>query len=551
MRLAGAILTLVIGAPVLLGAALTLATGFGWQPGLGRVALGWEGFAEALAAPGILTSLRLTLVTGLGAALLSLVASIPLARWLVTRQSATRWLTPLLAVPHAALAIGLAFLIAPSGWAARLISPWATGWDLPPQIVTLGDPWGLSLILGLMLKEVPFLTLMTLVAAAQRPVAEQMAAGRALGYAPGRVWARIVWPQLYPALRLPVLIVLAFSLSVVDMALILGPSNPPTLAVRILRLYGAPDPAQAVPASALAVILLGVMAASAALWIGGERAVARLGGTAIRAGQRGTSRRNWSGAGLIGAGGTLAIGSLGALILWSLASFWRFPDALPADLTLKRWASADWAGPALTSLTLALISTALALILAMLWLESEDRSGKRLPLGALIVLPLLLPQIGFLQGLTTGFLWLGLPPGPVAVTWAELLFVFPYVMIALAGPWRALDPAHLASAASLGAGPTRRLLRIKLPMLLGPICAAAAIGVAVSVAQYLAVLLPGAGRVQALATEAVALASGADRRLAAILALMQAALPWVGFALALAVPAWWHRNRRGLRGGVA
>ncbi|WP_077701031.1 ABC transporter permease [Thioclava nitratireducens] len=409
----------------------------------------------------------------------------------------------------------------------------------------------MSLILGLMLKEVPFLTLMTLVAAAQRPVAAQMAAGRALGYAPGRVWARIVWPQLYPALRLPALIVLAFSLSVVDMALILGPSNPPTLAVRILRLYGAPDPAQAVPASALAVILLAVMGASAALWMAGERAVARLGKTAIRTGNRGTSRRNWSGAGLIGAGGLLAIGSLGALILWSLASFWRFPDAMPADLTLKRWASADWAGPALTSLSLALVSTGLAVILAMLWLESEDRSGKRLPLGALIFLPLLLPQIGFLQGLTTGFLWLGLPPGPVAVTWAELLFVFPYVMIALAGPWRALDPAHLASAASLGAGPTRRLLRIKLPMLLGPICAAAAIGVAVSVAQYLAVLLPGAGRVQALATEAVALASGADRRLAAILALMQAALPWLGFALALAVPAWWHRNRRGLRGGVA
>lgn len=550
MRLAGAILTLVIGAPVMIGAALTVATAFGWQPGLGRFDLGWEGFLDAFAAPGILTSLRLTLVTGIGATVLSLAASIPLARWLVTRQSASRWMTPLLAVPHAALAIGLAFLIAPSGWAARLISPWATGWVLPPHVVTVGDPWGLSLILGLMLKEVPFLTLMTLVAAAQRPVTEQMAAGRALGYAPGRVWARIVWPQLYPALRLPVLIVLAFSLSVVDMALILGPSNPPTLAVRILRLYGAPDPAQAVPASALAVLLLAVMAGSAALWLAGEKAVAWVGHAAIRQGRRGRSGKTWSATGLIGGGGALALGALGALILWSLASFWRFPDALPASLTLERWASADWAGPALTSLSLALASTGLALILAVLWLESEDRAGRRLPLGTLIVLPLLLPQIGFLQGLTTGFLWMGLPPGALAVTWAELLFVFPYVMIAMAGPWRALDAAQLASAASLGAGPWRRLVAVKLPILLGPICAAAAIGVAVSVAQYLAVLLPGAGRVQALATEAVALASGADRRLAAILALMQAALPWAGFALALAVPAWWHRNRRGLRGGA-
>ncbi|KFE34802.1 ABC transporter permease [Thioclava atlantica] len=551
MRLAGLILTLVIGGPVALGTALTVATGFGWQPGLGRVTPGWGGVMEALSLPGIDTSLRLTLVTGIGATVLSLAASIPLSRWLVTREASARWLTPLLAVPHAALAIGLAFLIAPSGWTARLISPWATGWDLPPQIVTVGDPWGLTLILGLMLKEVPFLTLMTLVAAAQKPLAAQMAAGRALGYAPGRAWARIVWPQLYPALRLPVLIVLAFSLSVVDMALILGPSNPPTLAVRILRLYGAPDPAQAVPASALAVLLLAVMAGCAGLWLTGERAIAALGRRAVAAGRRGHARRNWIGGWPAAVGGVLTLGSLGALVLWSLASIWRFPEAVPARLSLQRWAAADWAGPFATSLALAVASTALALMLAVLWLESEDRAGRRLPLGALIVLPLLLPQIGFLQGLTTGFLWLGLPPGAVAVTWAELLFVFPYVMIALAGPWRALDPGLLASAASLGAGPGRRLWRVKLPVLLGPLAAAAAIGVAVSVAQYLAVLLPGAGRVQALATEAVALASGADRRLAAVLALMQAALPWAGFALALALPAWWHRNRKGLRGGLA
>jgi putative thiamine transport system permease protein len=108
----------------------------------------------------------------------------------------------------------------------------------------------------------------------------------------------------------------------------------------------------------------------------------------------------------------------------------------------------------------------------------------------------------------------------------------------------------MASAASLGAGPLRRLLAVKLPMLAAPIMMAVAIGVAVSVAQYLAVLLPGAGRVQALATEAVALASGADRRLAAIMALMQAALPLIGYLLALALPLWLHRNRRGLRGGT-
>ena len=90
------------------------------------------------------------------------------------------------------------------------------------------------------------------------------------------------------------------------------------------------------------------------------------------------------------------------------------------------------------------------------------------------------------------------------------------MLLALAGPWRALEPQQVIAAASLGAGPWRRLWRIKLPLLAGPLATAAAIGFAVSAAQFLAVLLPGAGRVQVLATEAVALASGADRRLSAL-----------------------------------
>jgi len=119
------------------------------------------------------------------------------------------------------------------------------------------------------------------------------------------------------------------------------------------------------------------------------------------------------------------------------------------------------------------------------------------------------------------------------VIWAELLFVFPYVVIALIGPWRTLAPEMLRSATSLGAGPWRVLWRIKLPLLARPIAAAVAVGFAVSAAQYLAVLLPGAGRVATLGTEAVALASGADRRLSAAMGLLQALLPLVAYAAAL------------------
>lgn len=539
-------LLLLIGTPVGLGAGLTALAALGWQPGLGGD-LSLAGFAQALALPGIGRSLWLTLLTGLGATLIALALSVPLSGWLIGRAGAARVLAPLLAVPHAALALGLAFLLAPSGWIARLLAV-PLGWGAPPAWPLPGDPWGGALIVGLVLKELPFLLLVTLAAAAPRDVAAEMAVGRSLGYAPGRVWARLIWPQLYPALRLPLFITLSFALSVVDMALILGPSHPPTLAVQILRLLMAPDLALRVPASALALVLLGLIAGVVALWIGAERGVAALGRHMVRAGRRG---RAWPGCAAAGAalGAGLPLLALAGLALWSVAGRWTFPQLWPEGPSLARWGRVDWSVLG-TTLGLGVAVTALALALAVAVLEAEDRARRPLRLGALIVLPLLLPQIGFLQGLTSGFLVLGLPPGPGAVIWAELLFVFPYVLLALAGPWRALDPAHLRAAAGLGAGPWRVLGRIKLPLLQRPLMAAAAIGFAVSAAQYLAVLLPGAGRVAVLATEAVTLSSGADRRLAAVYGLLLALLPLLGFAAALVVPDWQARDRRGAGDGA-
>ncbi|MBK5947764.1 hypothetical protein CCR83_15235 [Rhodobacter veldkampii DSM 11550] len=170
--------------------------------------------------------------------------------------------------------------------------------------------------------------------------------------------------------------------------------------------------------------------------------------------------------------------------------------------------------------------------------------------GALIYLPLLVPQIAFLYGLNVVMLRAGLSGGMGAVIWAQVLFVFPYVMLALADPWRALDRRLLATAAALGAGPVRRLLGVKLPVLARPILTAAAVGFAVSVAQYLPTLFMGAGRVTTLTTEAVTLSSGSDRRVVGLYGALQAMLPFLAYALALGLPAILHRNRRGLTGGL-
>ena len=78
---------------------------------------------------------------------------------------------------------------------------------------------------------------------------------------------------------------------------------------------------------------------------------------------------------------------------------------------------------------------------------------------------------------------------------------------------------------------------------------AMAVGFAVSVGLYLPTLLIGGGRWPTVTTEAVALAAGGDRRVIGATALIQALLPFVGFAAALLVPAFLFRNRRAMRTG--
>jgi putative thiamine transport system permease protein len=181
------------------------------------------------------------------------------------------------------------------------------------------------------------------------------------------------------------------------------------------------------------------------------------------------------------------------------------------------------------------------------WLETQIKSGHE----ALIYLPLLIPQISFLFGMNTLLLQMGAQGSIGAVIWAHMLFVFPYMMIALTGPWCGLDPRYARAAASLGAGRLRQLWAVKLPLLLTPICAAVAIGVAVSVAQYLPTLFLGAGRIGTLTTEAVTLASSSDRRITGVVTSLQAGLPFAAYLLAFIIPKIAHRNRSALQGAAA
>ena len=449
-----------------------------------------------------------------------------------------------------AVAIGFAFLIAPSGWIVRILSPEITGWSRPPDLATIRDPYGLSFMLGLVIKEVPFLVLMILSATSQIPARAMMATARSMGYAGPTAWLKVVFPQVYRQIRLPVFAVLAFTLSVVEVGLILAPGHPPPLSVAAARWFGSYDPALHRLAAAAALLQLLLVVVAIGLWVLVEQAVRRMGAPWIERGGRGSAAAplRWLGRCTVAAG-LVSIACILAMAVWSFAQDWRFPDALPRSWTFANWGRTGAAGePVATTLAIGAGSSALAVLLTLACLENEDRRGIRPGLNALwlLYLPLLIPQIAFLFGVQVLFVRLGLDTTLTGVVWAHLLFVLPYVFLTLSDPFRKIDPRYARIAAGLGTSPLGTLIRVKVPILLRPVLISFAVGFAVSVGQYLPTLFAGGGRVATLTTEAVTLAGSADRRLIGVTAFLQAGLPLLAYALALAGPRLLYTDRRGL-----
>ena len=536
---------LVFLAPVAAGLLGTWLPALGWFPALGGHAFGLDPWQQLLSSTELPGALRLTVTSGLVSSIGSVVIVVGFcaaAHGTTLFRTIERLLAPLLAIPHAAVGLGLAFLLAPSGWIARLLSPWATGWGPLPELLVLPDRYGLTLALGLLIKEVPYLLLMIIAATAQLEAKESLAVARSLGYGPAMAWLKAVMPRIYPQIRLPIYAVIAYSFSVVDMALILSPATPPPLAPLLMRWFNDPDLTMRFMAAAGATLQLAVVVVAILLWRAAEILGRRAGQAWIAGGRRSGPRIAGHVAksvviGLV----ALAIAAFAANALWSFAARWRFPAVLPTEWTAATWMqhAPDLMRVLWTTTSVAVAATLVSLALALGCLENEQRRALR-PSGRglwLIYAPLLVPQISFLFGLQIFLVRLGIDGTWLGLVWSHLLFVLPYVFLSLADPFRSLDERYARSALCLGASPNRVFWRIKLPMLRRPLLVSAAIGIAVSIAQYLPTLFAGAGRYSTLTTEAVSLTAGADRRVIGVYAMAQTLLPLVPFLLALIVPA--------------
>lgn len=529
VQLGFACICLICLFPIVPGFIGVLSASLHYVPALNLTEVNLDGFAQVFTWSGVGQSLALSFFSAAMSTFLSILICFLILKqvWLTPKWNKLQTsLAPLLALPHVAFAVGFLLLLSPTGLLARFIQVFVEV-DIPWLV---RDPWGLGLIVSLTIKEVPFLLLMSASVLNQFPVQKQLQIAQSVGLSLNQAYWQVILPQWLPKMRFSIFAVLAFACSVVDMSLILAPSTPAPFAVLVFQWFSDGD-LSLFPRAAAGAFVLFILCLSLLV------------GYRMLEGFFVSKARHWMYCNqpwFINPKAwiykLILFTSLAAsllLVIWSFAQRWRFPDLLPSQWSLSFWAQ-EW--PYLqdslqNSIIIGLITSILATLLAIFAQEYRLKFPKRLPM-LLIALPMLLPQLSILFGLQVFTLYLGQNVYLPWVLWAHVFFVFPYVYLSLDGPWKSFPDRYQAIGASLGLSPLKFWFKVKLPLLLPSILTAWAIGMSVSLAQYLSTLMLGGGRIATLTTEAVALASGYDRRLMALYALWQALLPLIFFILA-------------------
>ena len=374
------VLTIILG-PIFLGLSQNILSIFGQRPYLGIIGLSASPLNTLINVPGLVTAVVTTMFTGMVATAISLALAFSFCIIFLYKVLKPRTLviiTMLLSSPHVAVAIGLTFLMAPSGWVFRLLaSVW--GFETPPDIFTINDPFGVSLIVGLVIKEVPFLIFVIMASFTQIPVKRHLGEARALGYDPANCWIRIIVPQIWPLVRLPVYVVLAYSLANVEMAIVLGPTNPPVLSVLLMRMFLSPDVTLLAPASAGALLQVLLVLAVFVIFYILEVGIQFFGKMWIFFGKR-TAIFDivfpWI---FQFSFFVMLIGcfSLFLSVSWSFASNWRWPSVFPETVSAQNWIkfAPDFLPFLGASILIASLTTLSAIILAIAWFLTEKTDG--------------------------------------------------------------------------------------------------------------------------------------------------------------------------------
>lgn len=434
-------------------------------------------------------------------------------------------LSVVLSMPHVAFAVGVMLLFSPTGLLVRLIET-ITGWlPVPPVDWPLPEKSMVTLTLVLLAKEIPFLLLMIATQLQQLPYQRWLMQAQSLGWSRTRSWWLIVVPALLPRLMLPLAAVIIYTVSVVDIPLMLGPNTPGVLAMHIHESYFNWQQ----QALSLALVLL--VACGFAVILLTKVAQAYYAKVCQGLRRRLTKSSGWQRPPLLSSRVLVAVAllAIAGIVLQSMAGAWFYPQLWPQQWQPQRWLQ-EWpyAWPLLWDTAwLAATSAAIGLFGAIAVLERQRQQGeKQLKLGPLLLL--LLPQLLLVIG------WqrvLGQGSEGALLLWSHAVFCFPYAYLVMHGAWVNFDERWLYQAQSLGYSSAQAFWKLLVPMLRTPLMMGYAMAFSVSIAQYLPTQWLAGGTVPTLTTEAVSIASGGDWRLASVYAVLQTLLPLTVFIL--------------------
>ena len=249
------------------GLALAAAQSLGYFEPTGENALTFRHYASLGDDREIYASLLLTLKLATVATVISAVAGSALALGLreVSRRSRTinLLLQIPLSVPHLAMAGALITVIAPSGLLAR--GAYAFGFIQQPADfpALINDRYGAGIVLAYVLKEAPFIALMTLALLA-RLGDEYEQAARTLGASAWQRFRRVTLPLVAPAVVSSSLMVFAFIFGAFEVPFILGRPFPAMLSVVAQQRYL--DVNLAVRPGAIALMIVSALLTAALAW---------------------------------------------------------------------------------------------------------------------------------------------------------------------------------------------------------------------------------------------------------------------------------------------
>lgn len=189
---------------------------------------GWglDAWRTAAVDPDLRDAVVFTVTTTVVGTALSLVLGIALAAVVRGRSWARAVATLPVLVPHLLVAVVAVAWLGPGGLVDRVLG------DLPVQLVRARS--GAGIVLVHVVKEAPFLALLALATWDERVAAREEAAA-VLGAGPWDRFRLVVLPALRVPLTIGTTVVAAYLLGSFEVALLVGPTRPDTVATWALR----------------------------------------------------------------------------------------------------------------------------------------------------------------------------------------------------------------------------------------------------------------------------------------------------------------------------